>query len=81
MWSWDIKDKDMAERFKVVLFDLGSTLIYFDGSMPEVVMRGNERLAEALVNQGYPLDKNFVTTLSLYNKSEARLIMLKLISK
>ncbi len=52
----------MAERFKVVLFDLGSTLIYFDGSMPEVVMRGNERLAEALVNQGYPLDKNFVTT-------------------
>jgi len=50
----------MAEKFSVVLFDLGSTLIYFDGSMPDVVMRGNERLAEALVNQGYRLDKNFV---------------------
>jgi putative hydrolase of the HAD superfamily len=52
----------MAEKFSVVLFDLGSTLIYFNGSMPEVVMRGNERLAEALVNQGYRLDKDFVLT-------------------
>ncbi len=50
----------MAVRFSVVLFDLGSTLIYFDGSMPKVVMRGNERLAEALVNLGYRLDKSFV---------------------
>ena len=50
----------MTVKFSTVLFDLGSTLIYFDGSMPKVVMRGNERLMEALVNQGYRLDKNFV---------------------
>ena len=52
----------MTDNFAVTLFDLGSTLIYFDGSMPDVIMRGNERLAEALVNQGYPLDNNFVMT-------------------
>ncbi len=50
----------MTDKFEVTLFDLGSTLIYFDGSMPDVVMRGNERLTEALVNQGYRLDKKFV---------------------
>lgn len=50
----------MSKKFSTVLFDLGSTLIYFDGSMPNVVMRGNERLMEALVNQGYRLDKGFL---------------------
>ena len=50
----------MTSKITTVLFDLGSTLIYFDGSMPKVVMRGNQRLMEALVNQGYSLDKKFL---------------------
>ncbi len=46
----------MNRRFDVVLFDLGSTLLYFDGNWPEVQQQANLALAAALQHSGCPLD-------------------------
>lgn len=43
-------------RFPVVLFDLGSTLIYFDGDWPEVAQEGNLALLHSLHQSGLNLD-------------------------
>jgi HAD superfamily hydrolase (TIGR01662 family) len=42
--------------FQVVLFDLGSTLIYFDAKWPEVVPAANRQMVETLLDLGYRLD-------------------------
>ncbi len=42
--------------FPVVLFDLGSTLIYFSGSWSEVTRQGQAALVQALLQAGLSLD-------------------------
>lgn len=47
----------------LVLFDLGSTLLYFDGNSSEVLGEADRRLAQALLELGCPLDaQRFVPT-------------------
>jgi len=43
-------------RFPVVLFDLGSTLIYFSGDWPEVIRQGQVALVNTLLGAGLKLD-------------------------
>jgi len=45
-------------NFKAVLFDLGSTLIYFDGHWPDVIQRGNQALLETLRANGLEIDES-----------------------
>lgn len=47
--------------FKLVLFDLGNTLIYFDGDWPTVLGEGAMRLTDSLISSGYQLDKSAFT--------------------
>lgn len=54
--------------FKVIFFDLGSTLIYFDGDWPSVLAEGSKPLARTLISAGLKLNegdfaKEFVRTL------------------
>lgn len=42
--------------YKAILFDLGNTLLYFDGQWPEVIMRADRSLLAALQAQGLDLD-------------------------
>lgn len=46
----------MVRKFDVVLFDLGSTLLYFDGIFPTVMAQADLRLFQSLVGLGYLLD-------------------------
>ncbi len=46
----------MARKFDLVLFDLGDTLIYFDGVYLEIMEQANQHLFQALLEAGYPLD-------------------------
>jgi 2-haloalkanoic acid dehalogenase type II len=49
------------KRIKAVLFDLGSTLIYFDGQWPQVIDQSLDNLANALQDEGIDLDReNFI---------------------
>ena len=41
---------------KLVLFDLGSTLIYFDAEWPEVLAQAIDMMVNRLSQAGYPLD-------------------------
>ena len=41
---------------KGVLFDLGNTLLYFDGDWLEVMGRANQRMIDRLQNTGFELD-------------------------
>lgn len=45
-------------RFEALLFDLGSTLMYFDGSWPEVFTQSNAELIERLKSAGVSLDES-----------------------
>lgn len=45
-------------RFKGILFDLGNTLLHFDGDVAEMVARADQALAASLVGSGLALDKN-----------------------
>jgi putative hydrolase of the HAD superfamily len=45
-----------GRRFDLVLFDLGNTLIYFDGEWNEVLPRAHQALAKALIQTGFQLD-------------------------
>ncbi len=47
----------MAPRYPYVLFDLGNTLIYFQGVWSEVVSESCRAAARALIRQGYALDE------------------------
>ena len=49
-------------RFPVVLFDLGSTLIYFSGNWPEVMQQGQKALVQTLLHAGLKLDATPFTT-------------------
>jgi putative hydrolase of the HAD superfamily len=50
---------------KVVLFDLGNTLIYFDYTWPEVTAQADQALYDYLVKSGYKLDEAFSPTYDL----------------
>jgi HAD superfamily hydrolase (TIGR01662 family) len=53
----------MVRKFDVVLFDLGSTLLYFDGVFPAVMAQADLCLFQSLVGLGYLLDPNvFIPT-------------------
>lgn len=43
---------------KGIIFDLGNTLLYFDGDWPEVFSRADYAMVEYLVEAGYPLDQD-----------------------
>jgi HAD superfamily hydrolase (TIGR01549 family) len=45
-----------TRRFDLVLFDLGNTLIYFDGAWEEVLPRAHRTLTRALIDAGFDLD-------------------------
>jgi len=45
----------MTKQFEALLFDLGGTLIYFDGSWPEVMQAANRELLTHLQEQGLRL--------------------------
>jgi HAD superfamily hydrolase (TIGR01662 family) len=47
-------------NFPVVLFDLGNTLLYFDGLLHELVLQADQRLFETLVALGCPLEAVFI---------------------
>ena len=42
---------------KGILFDLGNTLLYFDGRWPEVLASADRKLSDALSDAGLDLDK------------------------
>jgi 2-haloalkanoic acid dehalogenase type II len=46
----------MPKRFDALLFDLGGTLIYFDGGWPEVMQAADHELVAHLQSQGLQLD-------------------------
>lgn len=43
--------------FEVLLFDLGNTLLYFDGNWPEIVIYSHGILIDTLVEAGYRFDR------------------------
>ncbi len=45
-----------ARRFDAILFDLGNTLLYFDGVWPEVQREADAQLLAHLQNEGFALD-------------------------
>ena len=52
----------MNERpFDLILFDLGATLIYFDGDWNEIIAQSHRRLVEELIRQGYTLPADAFT--------------------
>jgi putative hydrolase of the HAD superfamily len=56
-------------NFSVVLFDLGNTLLYFDGSLHELVLQADQRLFEALVGLGCPLEPVFIPVFRAHLRS------------
>lgn len=46
----------ILKRFDTVWFDLGDTLIYFDGDLAEVAAESSRELARALARDGFDLD-------------------------
>ena len=52
-----MREPDPTTRsFQVVLFDLGSTLIYFDSKWSEILPIANRQMVETLLELGYRLD-------------------------
>jgi len=49
--------EERKRRFELVIFDLGGTLIYFDGDWEEVVFEANQQLYQGLRNAGFDLEK------------------------
>jgi putative hydrolase of the HAD superfamily len=64
----------------VIFFDLGSTLIYFDGYLPDVMARAYQELAASLLSGGFTLNKDvflaeFLSRLEAYHtERETQLI-------
>ncbi|MEA4906899.1 MAG: HAD-IA family hydrolase [Chloroflexi bacterium] len=48
--------QDTGRRFDYVIFDLGSTLIYFEGEWPDVFSRSNQVLLKAVQTAGFQVD-------------------------
>lgn len=44
-------------QFKGILFDLGNTLIHFDGDMAEMIARADRALADSLIQSGLLFEK------------------------
>lgn len=51
------KKKSSLFNARVIFFDLGDTLIYFDGDWPKVLQRSTKCLWKNLVAAGYPLKR------------------------
>lgn len=47
---------DLSSKPKVVFFDFGDTLIYFDGNWADVLPKSSKKLMDFLIKAGYPLD-------------------------
>ena len=47
-----------SQRFDLVIFDLGSTLIYFEGKWSDVLAEGQQQLTRLLCQQGYSIDED-----------------------
>ncbi len=61
----------MQPRFKGILFDLGNTLLYFEGAWPDVLRQADEALLTQLRTQGFTLNgttflQEFRTRLNVY---------------
>lgn len=54
--STQVKEGSTPGRFKVVLFDLGGTLIYFNGAWHDVMQSATQELLAYLHEHGYALD-------------------------
>ncbi len=52
----------MDSGIKAVIFDLGNTLIYFDGAWPEVMQAADRELLQHLRNRGFDLDQDAFTS-------------------
>jgi len=48
----------MSNPFDAILFDLGSTLIYFDSDWPQVFPQANAELIANLTNAGYEIEED-----------------------
>ena len=48
-------------RLKGLLFDLGTTLLYFNGTWPEVFAKSDKELSTHLRSEGFDLDPTFMT--------------------
>lgn len=42
-----------------IIFDLGNTLMYFDGAWPDTIADGTERMCSYLTERGYPVPVSF----------------------
>ncbi len=51
------KKSNTPPNEQVIFFDLGDTLIYFDGDWSKVLQRSTKNLWKSLVSAGYPLDQ------------------------
>ncbi len=51
---------------KVVLFDLGNTLLYFDSTWPEVIAQSDQAMLAFLLQCGYKLDETFPRNYELH---------------
>ncbi len=47
---------DLTSKPKVIFFDFGDTLIYFDGNWADVLPKSSKKLMDFLIKEGYPLD-------------------------
>jgi HAD superfamily hydrolase (TIGR01662 family) len=56
-------------RFDVILFDLGDTLIYFDGDWPRVFARARGAMLRSLQQDGLKLDPDFLE--EFYDRMQA----------
>ena len=55
-----------GRRFDVILFDLGDTLIYFDGNWPEVFAQARQAMLQSLQSAGLNLGQDFLD--DFYNR-------------
>ncbi|MCE1255285.1 MAG: HAD-IA family hydrolase, partial [Anaerolineae bacterium] len=65
--------KTLQRRFNYILFDLGNTLFYFDGSWENVLNEGYRAVAMTLVNMGYlaapdEFLKRFTRQMEIYSR-------------
>lgn len=58
--------KASATQFKLVLFDVGSTLIYFDNDWSKIFPEMYQELYESLIRSGLKLDPSFPETIDGY---------------
>ena len=53
-----------SRRLEAVFFDLGDTLIYFDGDWPEIIRRSRFQLLKSLQSEGLNLGEDFLSDFS-----------------